>query len=273
MEQTAINREDYEEPCCPFTTPDSITPIPVRRVMEKLDEYLGRNDDDAAERHLRYWLNDAVRSGDKSGQLSVLNEQIGLYRKTARETEGIAGARAALALARQMGLEGTVTMGTTLINAATAYKAFDHAEEAMPLYREARDIYEATLSPDDSRLGGLYNNMALTVMAFGNFAEARELFNKAMTVMEKAENGELEMAITYCNLADLAVAERGETEAEAAVGESLGKALSLLNTAHLPRDGYYAFVCEKCAPVFGYYGYFSDERELTKRAEDIYDRA
>ena len=47
----------------------------------------------------------------------------------------------------------------------------------------------------------------------------------------------------------------------------------MMNTESLPRDGYYAFVCEKCAPVFGYYGYFLTERELNRRAREIHERA
>ena len=42
--------------------------------------------------------------------------------------------------------------------------------------------------------------------------------------------------------------------------------------AHEKRDGYYAFVCEKCASVFGYYGRFFYEKELTERARRIYER-
>ena len=41
----------------------------------------------------------------------------------------------------------------------------------------------------------------------------------------------------------------------------------------IPRDGYYAFVCEKCAPAFDYYGYFADAEEAAKKAESIYERA
>ena len=51
------------------------------------------------------------------------------------------------------------------------------------------------------------------------------------------------------------------------------KAEKLLYTESLPRDGYYAFVCEKCAPVFAYYGYFLTEQELHRRAGEIYERA
>ncbi len=35
--------------------------------------------------------------------------------------------------------------------------------------------------------------------------------------------------------------------------------------------GYYAFVCESCAPSFSYHGYFMTAEELKKRAKEIYD--
>ena len=47
----------------------------------------------------------------------------------------------------------------------------------------------------------------------------------------------------------------------------------LLDDPALPRDGYYAFVCEKCAPTFDYYGYFLVADDLNERARAIYERA
>ena len=41
----------------------------------------------------------------------------------------------------------------------------------------------------------------------------------------------------------------------------------------MPKDGYYAFVCEKCADTFAYYGYFGYSEELMQRAKKIYERA
>ena len=251
----------------------NVTPIPVGRVMEKLDFYLGRNDYDASEKHLKYWLSEADAGYDMRGKLTVLNEQIGLYRKTGKESECLRAVSDALSLAHSMGMEKSAAYGTTLINAATGYKAFGKAADALPLYRKAREIYESSLAPDDRRLGGLYNNMALTLAELGMYREAEDCFHKAISVMEKQENGELESAITCLNLADLVVAESGFEAGEKEMEEYLKKAEELLNTESLPRDGYYAFVCEKCAPVFGYYGYFSVEKELNLRAGEINDRA
>ena len=244
--------------------------ISVERVIAKLDEHLNRNDYAAARRHLDHWLAEAEAARDLRARLSLLNEKIGLHRKLGERAEAFAAADGALALARQLGLARSVTMGTTLINAATAYKAFGRADLALPLYREAKALYEALLPAHDSRLGGLYNNMALALVDLGFFREAEQLYQAAMDVMASAPNGELDIAISWCNLADLAAAELGPERAEPRIADCLARAEALLDTGSLPRNGYYAFVCEKCAPCFGYYGYFLTEQRLRQQAEAIY---
>ena len=96
------------------------------------------------------------------------------------------------------------------------------------------------------------------------------IYEKALEKMATVPNGVLEMAITYLNIANAEEAEKGMEAAEARIFELLDKAADLLDTPSVPHDGYYAFVCEKCAPVFAYYGYFMNAEDLKKRAEDIY---
>lgn len=140
----------------------------------------------------------------------------------------------------------------------------------MELFERAREVYERELDGDDSRLGGLYNNMGLTLCDLRRFDEARELYSAALRVMEKAQYGEAERAITCLNLANLAEAQYGLEEASEEIGGLVERARELLESEALPRNGYYAFVCEKCAPTFGYYGYFIYAKELRERAEKIY---
>ena len=268
-----LSKDDYEEPKCLLNMHPEVTPIPIGRIIEKLDFYLNKNDYAAAERHLKYWLSEADSCHDMRGKLALLNEQIGLYRKTEKESECLTAIKNALSLADSMDMEESVTYSTTLINAATGYKAFGKAETALPLYRKAQIIYEEALDCSDARLGGLYNNMALTLTELKNFREAEELYQKAIKVMEKQENGELETAITYLNIADLIAARDGLEKGEKEIEKQLLESEKLLYTENLPKDGYYAFVCEKCAPVFGYYGYFLTEQELNRRAREIYERA
>ncbi len=245
--------------------------ISISRILEKLDEHLGRNDYASAERHLLYWLSESSGACDGRTELLIRNELMGLYRKLDREAEALECARAALECIDALGVTEQVGSATTYLNVATVYKAFGRAADAMPYFERAREIYERELDAKDSRLGGLYNNMALALVDLCRFDEANALYERAIEVMRGAESGELEVAITYLNMASAAEAECGLVDADERIQALLDLSESILDS-HAKRDGYYAFVCEKCASVFGYYGRFFYERDLRERARRIYER-
>jgi len=261
--------------------------VPQQRIAEKLDSYMSRNDMAGAGRHLNYWLEEARALGDKRGELMLRNELVGHYRKAGDGEQALEHAAAALRLVDELGLADTISAATTYTNVATAYNAFGKNEESLTMFAKAVAGYEGNPSTPAHLLGGLYNNMALTCVALGRFDEADSLYGKALAQMAKVENGELEQAITYLNMADVVSAriqeqreeasaesnEAGGKTAEELIESYLDRALELLNTPGIPRDGHYAFVCEKCAPVFGYYGYFLADDELRGRAKAIYERA
>jgi len=236
------------------------------RILGRLDEYLHKNDYASAESHLVYWRGEAKQSGSKKTELLVENELIGLYRKLGRREDALGAVDAALRLVKEMGADRQVGSATVYLNCATAYKAFGETEKSLSLFLIAREIYECELPEKDPRLAGLYNNMGLTLVDLGRFGEARELYRKAIELAE----GTLDEAITYLNLASAAEAEKGLLDSEEEVGKYLDIAENILEN-YTKKDGYYAFVCEKCASVFGYYGRFLYEKKLTERAERIYN--
>ena len=268
-----ISREEYEEPRCVLCMDQSAAPIPQRRVREKLDEYMSRRDYAGAERHLNYWLAEAQQNGDLRGEFFVRNEMMGHYRKVGDKDQAILNANESLNLIDRLSFEGTLSAGTAYVNAATVYDAFGMPERSIELFDRAKAVYEGNLPETDGRLGGLYNNMGLAYMALGRFGEAYESFLKALDVMGKVEHGALEQAITYLNLANAVELEHGLEKGEKKIEQYLEKAAALLDDGTLPRDGYYAFVCEKCAPTFDYYGYFLIADDLNERAKAIYERA
>lgn len=272
-----LEREDYVDPRCALCgkpgEEETIQPVPVGRIMDKLREYEDRNDWPAVERHLKYWLTEAEANRDERGQLMLNNELMGYYRKQGKQDQAFAHAEKAAELVEKLGMEDTVTAGTTWVNAGTVRETFGDPVGGLAFFERARENYEKNLPENDGRLGGLYNNMALSLSVCGRYEEAMDMFRRAIAVMATQENGELEQAITWLNMADATEAALGPENAEETVEDYLDRAEELLNTEHLPRNGYYAFVCEKCAPVFGHYGYFATEAELKKRAEEINDRA
>ena len=244
--------------------------ISVDRILDRLDGYLNKNDYDSAERHLLYWLSEAQGGGDARTELLIRNELMGLYRKLGKKQQAIDVAQAAVNKITELNIGNRVGAATTFLNTATVYKAFDMADKALPMFERAKEIYERDLEPTDSRLAGLYNNMALALVDLREFARADELYKKALSITESSEKGALEMAITYLNMASAAEAELGLIEADEKIAELLEKAEALIE-GHENRDGYYAFVCEKCASVFEYYGLFFYGEELKERARRIYE--
>lgn len=268
-----LEKEDYMDPACPLCgkpgETESAQPVPLDRIQRKLWEYEDASDWTGAERHLDYWLAEAEMNRDQRGQLMLHNELMGFHRKQGNKEQALSHAEQADRLVREMEMEDTVTAGTTRVNAGTVHEAFGDPVGALDFFEKARENYEKNLPGNDSRLGGLYNNMALALTACGRYGEAKDMFRSALQVMEQQEHGEPEQAITWLNMADALEAELGPEEAAEYTEEYLDRAAELLDAEDLPRNGYYAFVCEKCAPVFGHYGYFAEEAELRKRVEEI----
>ena len=246
--------------------------ISMDRVLGRLDEYLHSNDYASAERHLTFWLSEARADRDGRAEILLQNERMGLYRKLSRREEALTALREALSKIDEMGISHQVGAATTYLNAATVYCAFGLAGEGISLFERARAIYESELPENDRRLGGLYNNMGLALVDLGRFEEAEALYMKAIEIMSASDGGDLEVAITYLNLASAAEAEVGLIDGEEYITKYLSHAEKILDE-HQSRDGYYAFVCEKCASVFGYYGHFLYEEELKERARRIYEGA
>lgn len=245
--------------------------IPRDRILEKLDSLLRSNDYHGAKRLLEYWLSEAEQTGDQSGKLLIKNELMGLCRKLGEREEALKFAESALRQVAQMGIENNVGAATTYLNSATVFKAFGRPEESLELFQKARIIYESNLTPDDERLGGLYNNMGLTLVDLKRFSEAEEFYSKAISVMKANPQKEPEQAITYLNMASAAEAEQGLAAAKEKISFLAEKAMALMDEGKDRTDGNYAFVCEKCASVFGYYGYENYASELKERSRRIYE--
>lgn len=279
-DKVELKPEDYKEPRCLMcddfynvenVQKRNVTTIPVDRVINKLDSFFDRNDVQGAKRHLEYWLSEACQGNDDRGQLAVVNELLGLYRKMGLKDEAFKMIDMANKLIDELKMEDSLTAGTVNLNIATVYEAFDMPEKSLQGYEAALAVYKKYLSPNDKRFGGLYNNMALAMTSLKMYRQARETYITAIDIMKDVDNGQPETAISYLNLANLAQQEHGMQEAEDMITAYLTQAENYLYDEKNLKDGNYAFVCEKCAPTFRYYGWFLTANELEKRSKEIYE--
>lgn len=241
--------------------------ISIDSFINELDSFFAKEDLQGAGCCLLEWRNRAIHAGDKNGELTVLNEMIGFYRQTKDEAQGMKAINDAFALINALGINKKVACATIYLNAATTMKSFGKSAEAMDFYNKTLEIYRTNLDENDPLFAGFYNNMALALQDLKKFSEAEDYFLKAIKITEGIEKSELETAVSCVNLAHLYYEADSE---DGRVNSLMEKALDILENPDLFGFEKYAFTCRKCAPSFGYFGFFLAEKQLNERADKIY---
>ncbi len=260
----------------------------VEKFYETLDSYFAKQEMDKVDPFLVASLEQAKEEEDYGAYISVCNEMIGFYRSVSAFEKAYRAAEDVLLLMEELQMEHTEHFATTLLNTATAYRAAGDYAAALRYYKQALQIYDGILTPQDYRYAGLYNNMSILLEKMDENEEAIAYGKKALSIIETLEGGEMEMATSVTNLALLhfkvnqpetakelleralsLFEQKGEnTDAHysgalAGVGEAwyrMGdyeKALSYYEKAldevkrHFGENMSYAVLCENCAAVCG----------------------
>ena len=264
---------DYQEPACCFDSslyrgiPDAEPcrdHIDVPAVIARLDELYNSGREKEACAFLERWRDEARARADWRGELSILSELLGYHRRDGDADKAMEAVNAALDLIRIHRMGSTVSGATVLLNAATTLKAFGRAGESLPIFEHAARVYRANLDPADYRFGGLYNNMALSYQDLGMFRQAEQSFRLALDVIARCKDPDNELAVTWCNLAELYYSHDCEDEK---VSECMEKAGELLLNPGLKHDGYFAFTAGKCLPLFDAFGFFYYASRLREKLE------
>ena len=166
-------------------------------------------------------LAQAEAENDAGAVITVCNELGGYYRAVSRYSDGIPLYEKALRLMRDMGLERSEHYGTTLVNFATTYTMAGDIVRALNLYTEATEIYAEAGLGTDYRLATLFNNMSFLCQDLEDYPQAQEYLEKSLFILKALEESEIEMAITYSNLANVYLAMDQISEAKVTVKKAL----------------------------------------------------
>lgn len=272
----------------------------------KLDTLFQENKIAEVDPFLRASLEQAKEEEDYAAYISICNEMIGFYRSISEFKKAYDAAEDVLLLMEELQMDQTEHFATTLLNTATAYRAAGNFKQAYVYYEQALRIYEGLIAPDDYRYAGLYNNMSILLEKMERNEEAIAFAKKALAIIEKLDQGEMETATTLTNLALLcfkvseyqeaqALLERAltlfeqggdQTDAHysgalAGIGEAwyhmkdYEKSLQAYEKAlqevekHFGRNESYAVLCENCAAVCGLSGKKERQQEYLQTAEAI----
>ena len=240
--------------------------IPMQEIIQECDRLFNAENMVELGEHLRKWREEARRIGDREGELGILSELMGHYRMCGDRERGLEAVRDGFALLGKLGIAGSVSAGTILLNGATALQAFGEIDESLGYYKEAFRCYGAHLDPNDWRFAGLLNNMAAAYAARHDVKYAEAYYRKALDVL-KACGNLMDAAVTHVNLAQMYAAEDRD---DPRIASELELAVACFDDPAAVHDGYYAHTCRKCASAFGPLGYPEVEEELNWRADEYY---
>ncbi|MBD5502928.1 MAG: tetratricopeptide repeat protein [Lachnospiraceae bacterium] len=208
----------------------------VDNFFKTLDSYFANQEIDKVDPFLVSSLAQAKEEEDYGAYISICNEMIGFYRSISAFEKAYVAAEDVLLLMEELQMDNTEHFATTLLNAATAYRAAGDYEVALRYYRQALQIYNGILPPQDYRFAGLYNNMSILLEKMEENEEAISYANKALAIIENMEGGEMETATTLTNLALLYFKISQPEKAK----ELLERALSLFEKNGENTDAHYS---------------------------------
>lgn len=167
----------------------------------QLDALFAENQIEKVEPFLYGSLEQAKEEKDYGAYISICNEMIGFFRSVSEFRKAFDAAEDVLLLMEELQLDRSEHFATTLLNAATAYRAAGNYQQAYVYYEQALQIYEGLIPAGDYRYAGLFNNMSILLEKMERNDEAILYAGKALAIIETLEGGEMETATTLTNLA------------------------------------------------------------------------
>lgn len=236
----------------------------VDQFYETLDSYFARQEIDKVDPFLVSSLQQAKAEEDYAAYISISNEMIGFYRSVSAFEKAYVSAEDVLLLMEELQLDHSEHFATTLLNAATAYRAAGDFAQALRYYRQAVQIYDGLIKPDDYRYAGLYNNMSILLEKMDENEEAIRYAGQALAIIEKIEGGEMETATTLTNLALLYFKVSQHEKAK----ELLERALSLFENSGEDHDAHYSGALAGIGEAYFHMQEFDKALEYYEKALD-----
>lgn len=194
---------------------DNIPAFDADRFLQGLDAIFARHAAASeAAPYLEQAMSDAENAEDDAGLLTVLNETMGFYRSQGWHDKNQWIVQRTIELALRMGLEGSETWATTLINCATAMRAAKQYNQAEDLYTQALHCAENVYPPKDRRIAVLHNNLSMLYQETGKGKASEHELREAMRILREASDNpstDIDLASSCTNLA-LTLLDEGKTD-------------------------------------------------------------
>ncbi len=237
---------------------------------QKIDSYFENKDFAGAENFMKDILSKAEAEQDHGAIITVCNELGGFYRAFSRYHQGIPLYEEALKSLQKLNMEGSEAYGTTLLNFATTLAIVHRNQEALEAYRKAEIIFSGRGFVQDYRLATLHNNMSSLYQTMGQLTEAAAHLQKAMSILKGLSQSEIDMAVTWTNLAGVYLSMGMDALEDAR--DAAQKALDLFHSVSGDTDVHFAAAVSALGEVCYLEGKFPEAEDLFRTAMELTKR-
>ena len=234
----------------------------VEAFFQTLDSYFDEQKIDQIDPFLVSSLAQAKEEQDYGAYITVCNEMIGFYRSISAFEKAYIAAEDVLLLMEELHMEHTEHFATTLLNAATAYRAAGDYATALRYYRQALQIYDGMLEPQDYRYASLYNNMSILLEKMEDNEAAIEYADKALAIIRTLPDSDAQTATTMTNLALLYF----KTDRAEQAKELLEQAIALFEGGEGPVNEHYSGALAGVAEAWYRMGDYAKSLDYYERA-------
>lgn len=235
----------------------------LEKILSDLDKLFQENKINMVEDFLNENIKNAITSGEYNIAVSLLNELMGFFRETGQREKSYECIDTVVMLMESLNLKDTVYYGTTMINAANAYRAGGDFNRSLNAYNEAERIYKKYYSSDNNEFAAFYNNLSLLYQEMGDFNLAKDALIKSLNIILKQDDSKLEQGVTHTNLASTYIALKEYDKAE----KHLKEALRLFNEENI-KDIHYCGALSSYGSLLYMTGRYTEAAELFLKAAD-----
>ncbi len=210
-------------------------------------------------------LAEAEKSGDKQNiglvlsDISYVSVLVGTY------SEGVTAAERGIEISKET--KDEKRQATFLVNLANLVGAQGDLNSALNYAKEAVEIRERILKPNDASLAQAYNDLAGNYMHLRKVTEAETNYKRALKIYE--DNGDPRAAACYSNLSLVCVEQGKGDEAE----QLAQKALAIDEKNKGPDHPWVAADAAALATIYFAQGKYTQVEPLIKRALAIEEKA
>lgn len=175
----------------------------IPEIMARIDVLYSQQKIEEVEELLQEKIGECKQNNEVFAAISFSNELLGIYRERGEEEKGLACCKELLSLFQQNNLKKDENYGTTLLNIATAHRAFQQFELSQEYYTECAEIFQRTLEKTDYRYASLYNNLSLLLVETEDYLGGIDSLEKSLEILTHHENVEVQIATAHTSLAQI----------------------------------------------------------------------